>query len=407
MSADASGDLHQWRADSGQEVNPSGIPRAQGGIYAAVVSKDGRWIVSGDAGFKVIVWNAITYQIAIEVSEHTNFVFAVDVSSDSTRIVSGSKDRTVRIFNIISGARILPPLHHDGAVVGVKFSPDDSQIATATYSKSVRVYDVHSGNTLFDISITVTSALITPLAWSPDGQQLFVGSPGKITSFDTSTSFRSEWPIQNSNRNVSIVAHGQVSACSAGSSVSFWDHTSCKQIGSIVDHATTVHCISISHDGKYLACGCENGITVHDLADLLPRDYFRTFRLSRIPLIQVSERVLESWLLGNIIDTESTLSGEIAQCSDSSHYAFAARSLLRTHLGEWKTAIEDAEMVTFSCLNASMFTECTQSPSRSDSRIWVRLQCPSPSLVQIDRKTHLMALTSSFLTAIRVIACFF
>ena len=359
MVADASGDLRQWRADSGQEDSPSGVPGVDGSFYAAVVSKDGRWIVSGDTGFKVIVWNAITHQIAIEVSEHTSYIYAIDVSSDSTRIVSGSEDRTVRIFNIISGARVIPPLHHDGPVVGVKFSPDGSQIVTATCSHaSIRIYDVHSGNNLFNIQVTVASKLITPLSWSPDGQQLFVASPGKLTCFDTSTSFRSEWPIQNGSKNVSIVAHGQVIACSAGSAVSFWDYTSHKQIGSIVDHATTVHCISISHDGKYLACGRDNAITVHDLADLLPREYRHTLRLSRIPLMQVSERVLESWLLGNITDTESTLSEEIAQCSDPSHYAFAARSLLRTHLGEWKTAIEDAEMVTFSCLNESMFTEC-------------------------------------------------
>ena len=364
VAADASGDLRQWRADGGQEVNPFGIPKGKGSIYAAVVSKDGQWIVSGDTGYTVIVWSTVTHTIASEITEHTNFVCTVDVSGDSTRFASGSHDCTVRIFNIVSGARVIPPLHHDDAVVGVKFSPDGSQIATATYSKSVRVYNVHSGNNLFDISITVTSVPITPLAWSPDGQQLFVGSPGKITSFDTSTSLLSEWPIQNGDRNVSTVAHGRVIACSAGSSVSFWDYDSRKQIGSFVDHATTVHCISISHGGKYLACGCENGITVHDLADLVPQKYLRTLRLSRVPLVQVSERVLESWLLGNITDTESTLSEEIAQYYDLSHYAFAARSLLRTHLGEWKTAIEDAEMVTFSCLNAPMFTEYMQSPSR-------------------------------------------
>ena len=369
VAADASRGIRQWRADSGQEENPSGIiPKGKGTIYAAVVSKDGQWIVSGDIGFKVIVWNAITHKIAIEVSEHTHYVYAVDVSSDSTRIVSGSEDRTVRIFNIISGARVIPPLRHDGPVVGVKFSPDGSQIATATYphaSTGIRVYDVHSGSNMFNIQAIVgASKPITPLAWSSDGRQLFVGSPGKITCFDTSTSLCSELPIQKDNTNISIVAHGQVIACSAGSSVSFWDYASRKQIGNFVDHVTTVHCISISHGGKYLACGCENGITVHDLADLVPQKYLRTLRLSRVPLVQVSERVLESWLLGNITDTESTLSEEIAQYYDLSHYAFAARSLLRTHLGEWKTAIEDAEMVTFSCLNAPMFTEYMQSPSR-------------------------------------------
>ena len=346
VAAEATGELRQWRADSGhwQEVTPSTM-KANGSIYAADVSLDGRWIVTGDTGHKVVVWNADTHKIAIEVSEHTNYVYTVDVSSDSTRFASGSEDRTVRIFDIISGVRVIPPLQHNGAVIGVKFTPDGSRIATATHSQTISLDDAHSGNKLIDIPVKVNWVLSTPLAWASDGQQLFAGSQGKITSLDTSTSSQSDWAISNSSKVVSIVTHGQFIACSAGCSVSFWDYTSRQQIGSIIVHIAGVNCISISHDGRHLACGDNKGITVYDLGDLLPD--LHVFRVSRVPLMQVSEAVLESWMRGNPTETESILSEEMARRSDTDHYAPAARSLIRAHLKEWKTATEDAEMVAF------------------------------------------------------------
>ena len=187
-----SGNLRQRKVDSGEDISPS-VMRAKGHIYAVVASMDGRWIVSGDLGNKVLVWSTVTHKIVIQVSEHTHYVYAVDVSSDSMQVASGSQDCTVRIFNIISGVRTIPPLHHNAPVVGVKFSPDGTRIATATFHHiSVGVYDVYSGDKLFDIPVQIIRKPITPLSWSSDGQQLFAASPGKITYFDTSTSFCSE-----------------------------------------------------------------------------------------------------------------------------------------------------------------------------------------------------------------------
>lgn len=350
-AAYSSGDLRLWRIDSGQEPIPSAIKATGiGNVCAAVaVSMDGKWIVTGGSRNKVIVWSADIHRIAVEISEHTDYVSAVDVSSDSTRIASGSQDHTVRIFNIISGVRVVPPLQHKGLIVGVKFSPDGSRIATAALSQSIGIYDSCTGDELFDIPIQVNYAPITPLAWSSDGRQLFIGTLGKITSFDTRTSSCSEWPTQiGSNYWNSIVTYGQFIACSAGTSVSFWDYTSHQQIGTIINHATVVDCISISHDGRYLACGHVRGITVHNLGGFLPHEYLRAGRVSWVPLMQVREVVLQSWALGNLVDAASILSEEVSQCSNPSHYSLAARSLIRAQLRELDAANEDAERVTFS-----------------------------------------------------------
>ncbi|KAG9309666.1 WD40-repeat-containing domain protein [Chiua virens] len=347
VGGDESGAIHQWSVEDRLDVSGSGM-QFEGTVYAAVVSADGQWIVTSGLGGLVIVWNAVTHQRVIEVKDHDVYpghVCTVDVSSDSKRFASGSHDKTVRIFDITSGTRLVPPLRHPESVVGVKFSPDASRIATITQIHAfLGIYNAFSGDKLLEFPVAAQWAPITPLAWSPDGQKLFAASQGKITYLDVSTSSRSEWPIHDNNsQQVSIVTNGTFIACSAGSSVTFWDLSSHEQIRQILTHDEPITCVAISFDGRYLATGDCTGITIRKLEEFLPERYL-TLGISCLPLMQVTETVMKSWVLGMPAETESILSEEIAGCSKPSHYAYATRALMRAHLREWKTAIEDAEM---------------------------------------------------------------
>ncbi|KAG9309663.1 hypothetical protein JVU11DRAFT_10332 [Chiua virens] len=184
---------------------------------------------------------------------------------------------------------------------------------------------------------------IAPPAWSSDGRQVYVASPGNITVFDTSTRSRSEWRIHgNESQQVpSIVSSGKYITYFTGSSVSFWDPDSREQIGQIIKHTTSIHCIAISHDGRRLACGHGGGITVHSLEGLIPEDYLPGILC--LPLMRVSATALKSWVQGDPMETEAMLSHEIAQRSNPTHDALAICALIRTHLGEWKTALETTE----------------------------------------------------------------
>ncbi|KAI5981867.1 hypothetical protein EDC04DRAFT_2916171 [Pisolithus marmoratus] len=131
------GDIHQWKIEDRQQQCP--IMKASGSVLSIVVSQDGRWIVSGDDGWKVIIWNAATHEKVRELTEHEDQVYAVDISSDSTKIASADKINA-RIFSATSGDRLLPPLPHDN-VCDVKFSPDGSRFATASWLPLVRMSD--------------------------------------------------------------------------------------------------------------------------------------------------------------------------------------------------------------------------------------------------------------------------
>ncbi|KIK15504.1 hypothetical protein PISMIDRAFT_115042, partial [Pisolithus microcarpus 441] len=246
-------DVRRWKIEDGQQLGPT--MQAGKCVNSIAVSRDGRWIVSGDDRYKAIVWNALTNE-KVHHTECGNNVFA--------------------LFSVSSGTQLLPPISHS-KVDGVKFSPDGSRFATASRDSGVRVYSTHDGKVLFDPgprSSADSQWWVTPLAWSADGQQLFVASKGKITSFMISDSSSSEWPIHANQSPVSIASSGIFIACSAGSSVSLWDCVSHRRIGSVITHTAEIRCIALSPSGVYLACGVGNNITIHDLKDVLPLKYF-------------------------------------------------------------------------------------------------------------------------------------
>ncbi|KIK13307.1 hypothetical protein PISMIDRAFT_645994, partial [Pisolithus microcarpus 441] len=269
------GCIRQWRIEDGQERGPT--MRGGGGIWSIAVSQDGRRIVSGDDGNQAIVWNRITHEKVAHVG-HEAYIFTVDISSDCTRVVTASwaPRKTARIFGLASGTDLFPFVSPDH-LHGIKFSPDGSRFATASFYDGVRVYSTHDGKVLFDSGgrgrINADPPLI-PLAWSSDGQQLFVVGRGKITCFDLSQSSSSDWWIHKTESPASVACNGRFVACSAGSSVSLWDCVSHEQIGGIITHSTGIRCIALSPSGGYLACCAGTNITVHNLRDVLPLTYF-------------------------------------------------------------------------------------------------------------------------------------
>ncbi|KAI6156844.1 hypothetical protein BKA82DRAFT_4345875 [Pisolithus tinctorius] len=333
------GELRRWKIEDGQQQGPT--MEAGGSVCSVVVSQDGQWIVTGDKGKKAILWNAATHEKVHEFTEHHWPVCGADISSDGTKLATADWDN-VEIFSIPSGDRLLPPLPYN-CVLDVKFSLDGTRFATASWINGCRVYSTDNGNILFDSGqgSCVSHSPCTPLALSPDGQQLFVAKKGNIICFDRSKSSSSEWSIHENQSQLSIASNGRFVACAAGSSVSLWDCMSHKQIGGIISHTAEVKSVALSASGQYLACGNGKNITVHNLRDVLPIRYFDYSSLP--PLVGVSYEAIGSWTQDDPTPTETLLSEEIASASSPSHYMLANRALIRTRLKHLAPAIEDAK----------------------------------------------------------------
>ncbi|KAI5984705.1 hypothetical protein EDC04DRAFT_3003763 [Pisolithus marmoratus] len=336
------GDIRYWKIEDGQQQGPT-IQTDSGSVQFIVVSESGQWIVSQDRNEKVTVWNAATHEKVFEFAEHEYRVSTIDISRDGTRIAAAD-DNAIYIFSTTSGDRLLPPLPQKH-VRRVKFSPDGSRLATVGF-EGAQVYSTHNGDPLLiqgSLNSSTLWSAADPLAWSHDGQQLFVTqSKGKIACFNVSKPSFSELSTHETRSlvSISIVSNGAFIACSRGSLVSFWDCMSLKQIGSVIKHAGDINYVTLSPSGGYLACRLKSEkITIHNLRDVLPPEYF----WHRLPFVQVSDATLKSWIQDNPRNTEMPLSEEIMSASSPNHYLLANRALIRARLKDWALAIEDGK----------------------------------------------------------------
>ena len=281
--------IRRWQVNDGKEVGQPIDPGSN--VYSIAVSRDGKWIVCGTFSGPVVVWDAESDEKASEFTGHDQAVRAVDISPDATRIASGSTDKTACVWSRSTGEQLLDPLEHDFYVAAVKISPDGQFIATATWNRhSVRVYNSRDGRLLFDSPIRVGSPWHQSLAWVSDSKQLFALSlGGEIHCVDvTNGRILCAWTI-HSNYNIRCIAlasNGAFIAASAGSSVSFWDTATRRQIGPLIHHPDSVFCMSISANDDLVISG-GNKIILRKLPDILPSSYFdnvRVFRCQRDPV---------------------------------------------------------------------------------------------------------------------------
>ena len=236
-------------------------------VHHIAVSRDGKWIISGTSQWLVQVWSAESGEKVREIGGHRDWVNAVDVSPDSTRIASGSSDKTARIWSLSTGKRLLGPWEHDGWVFAVKFSPDGRFIATATRC-FLRVYDCRN---LVNVPVEIPSSFNYSFAWSSNSKHIFAVSSGKIICLDAPRGATlSQWSIHGDQANrIALESDGAFIAASSGSSISFWDATTHKQIRSVIEHTANVNCMTISANYD-IAIGGGNKITLVSPCNIFP-----------------------------------------------------------------------------------------------------------------------------------------
>ena len=272
VSGGEEGKIRCWRAEDGKEV---GTPMDGSEVNNIAVSRDGKWIVSGKYSGELTVWDAESRKKVTEWQGHGRLVNAVDISPDGKSVATGSRDSTACVWSL-SGQRLLGPLKHASTVVVSKFSPDGSFIATGTWLRSARVYDGQSGHLLVDIPVGIASLHNQALVWDNNGKNIFALSlDGRISYIDVSTGTTLfSWPIHIENIPGCIVlaGNGTFIAASDGPSVSFWDTTTRKRIGSIINHSHDVVSMAISANDD-LVIGGGQAITQWNIHDVLPSSY--------------------------------------------------------------------------------------------------------------------------------------
>ena len=226
------------------------------------ISINGQYLISGDDGGTVAVWNLTMPQQPIGTYCNNNPIYTLAISPDCTYIASGDKNRRVQLRRRESLHNSLRELHEDaGLIYSVKFSPDGQILASGGADRRIRLWNPNTGKIISTLNEQQGS--IMAIQFMPNGKILV------STGADRSIRF---WDVENKQLLKTIQAHEQpINALAisqdgqliiSGSS----DKTvQIRQLGTsnpyiLTGHQDGVQAVAISPDGKTIASGSTDGI---------------------------------------------------------------------------------------------------------------------------------------------------
>ncbi len=229
---------------------------------------DGKYLVSGDDGGTVAVWNLEMPQQPIATYRTNNSVWAVAASPNLSQIASGDKDRKVQLRRKEAIGNSCQELHgdfstldsHSGFVYTVRFSPDGKILASGGADRKIRLWNTDTGKIIY--TLDGHQDAVTAVQFMPNGKILISAGADRTIRF---------WDLERNQLLKTIEAHEQKIHALA---VSRDGHTivsgssdrsvQLRQLGTTIQHVFQGHqdavlTVAISADGQTIASGSIDG----------------------------------------------------------------------------------------------------------------------------------------------------
>jgi WD40 repeat protein len=212
----------------------------QGGVGAVWLSGNGRWIVSGDNGANITVWDVATGKVLKDLVGHTRAVtcFAGNVG-DGAWVVSGSYDGTLRLWEVESGRCVRKFAGHESYVYSTCVSRDGQWMVSGSEDKTARLWELGTGR--FVRAFTGHTGGIRAVALSPDGQWLATGSYDNKVIWDDETKRSGRLPGAKEKM------------------LRLWHFPTGKCVWILEGHTSGVLSIAFSEDGRRLVSWSDDG----------------------------------------------------------------------------------------------------------------------------------------------------
>lgn len=138
------------------------------------VSKDGRWIASGDRGGDVIIWDRDAGLEVHRLHPSDTEVTRVRFSPDGRLLATAGQDRLVQLWKVGDWTPVCELAKHQSTINGLAWSPDSCKIASGDRDGNVFIWNVESQSC--QQILPQHAEHVRCLAWSPDGKRLATAS---------------------------------------------------------------------------------------------------------------------------------------------------------------------------------------------------------------------------------------
>jgi len=294
--------IRLWDPATGKEVKSFGGPTGHTGLILAVAFHPaGHSMASGGADNFAKLWD-VPSSNAFRDFAHADAVNGVALSPDGKLLASAGKDGTVKLWNPADGKPVSDLKGHTGAVQNVAFSNDSKTLASAGSDGSIRYWDIaknapigmvgahvgaanailfHANNTQTisagddgalrywqlpapaSRALTPHADLVTSIALSPDGNQVYSASADKTVRHSTFADGKQVKQFVGPNASVTCVAISPTGTLLAGGTgdnrVFLWNPADAKVVSNSVAHNGIVTTASFHPQGTQLLTGGADG----------------------------------------------------------------------------------------------------------------------------------------------------
>lgn len=260
LTANADGNVLVWkRGPTGWKENA--VLKVGRTLFRAVLSPDGKHILTGSSDGIARIWDVATQQRIVELKGHTGRVFSAAYSRDGKRVITAGEDGTACVWEWEKNPKKpIATLGERGkAIYSAEFSPDGKLVVTGHWDGTARVWKLPSGKVSMVLRGHV--ARVTSVAFSPDGKSVVTASRDTTARvWDTKGTLLA---VLRGHRDVVYSAAfdpaGQrVVTASYDNTARIWEARPDSPKVSL-PHAKRVRDAAFSTDGKWVATAADDG----------------------------------------------------------------------------------------------------------------------------------------------------
>ena len=275
------GELRLWDVQTQQHIGT--LKEGLTWVETMAFNPDGTLMALGPVDNTIRLWDvAEQKQVGVMQSPTSLGVECLTFSPDGKTLASsgygGSSDKTVRLWDVQTQEQVCVLRGHTGpSIKCVAFSPDGKYLVSGGYrngDEAIRVWEVQTQQQVGELIGHLDTTY--DLAFSPDGSILASagGALDKVVYL---------WDFETQNQ-IGVLGPHLAHVCSIAfspdstllASTGYWDNTvhiwdiaSQKEMGVLQGHDATdvplTDQVDIGSDGRWLACGSENGVELWKL----------------------------------------------------------------------------------------------------------------------------------------------
>ena len=163
--------VRAWSVPDGRKLWPD--VQLPAGNQPALLSPDGRWIVSGGTDGWLRFIDSRTGQVARQF-DHGALIKGIGFTPDCRRVVCAGMAGRATVWDTESGEKIADLKGHTGAIISAVFSPDGQRVLTASYDTTARLWDAATGAQIGQPM--AHGGDLAPGVFSPDGRRIATGA---------------------------------------------------------------------------------------------------------------------------------------------------------------------------------------------------------------------------------------